>query len=210
MTNSPLGKTVSEEQPKIMADSAERSSIINSDASRARGEVRDRALISAMSSGAVVRTIAALVTMGYFAISVRALSHAEFGVLATIATFTSLTAFADLGIGSGLMTRLAVAYGQDDYLGAKSLVSAAWVAMLILGLVMSLCGILLAQVLPWENLLGMRSGDAGVATAAIASFAICAGSAIPANIGQRILVARQKGLCSNIWLLASAAQLLLP
>ncbi len=102
-----------------MADSAERSSIINSDASRARGEVRDRALISAMSSGAVVRTIAALVTMGYFAISVRALSHAEFGVLATIATFTSLTAFADLGIGSGLMTRLAVAYGQDDYLGAK-------------------------------------------------------------------------------------------
>jgi O-antigen/teichoic acid export membrane protein len=172
---------------------------------RRRSKARDRALLSSLGSGAVIRILTALLSMAYFAVSVRALTQVQFGALATVATFTGVMAFADLGIGGGLMTKLAFAHGQDDRVTAKLLVSGAWTAMLVLGLLTICIGALMAHLLPWSRILGMPPSSLAEARAAFLAFGICAGLAIPANIGQRVLMASQRGTTANIWLLASTA-----
>lgn len=157
-----------------------------------------------MGTGAVIRVLTALLSMGYFAVSVRALTQVQFGAMATIATFTGLMAFADFGIGGGLMTKLAVAHGRDDRATAQRLVSGAWTAMLVLGVLASCLGAVLAHVLPWSRILGMPDASQSEAQHAILAFAVCAGLAVPANIGQRVLMASQRGATANAWLLASA------
>jgi O-antigen/teichoic acid export membrane protein len=172
---------------------------------RRRSKVRDRALLSSFGSGAAIRILTALLSMAYFAVSVRALTQVQFGALATVATFTGVMAFADLGIGGGLMTKLALAHGQDDRVTAKLLVSGAWTAMLALGLLTICVGALMAHLLPWSRILGMPPSSLEEARAAFLAFGICAGLAIPANIGQRVLMASQRGTTANVWLLASTA-----
>jgi O-antigen/teichoic acid export membrane protein len=168
-----------------------------------RDQARDRALFSSIWSGAAIRIATALLTMGYFAISVRALTKLDFGVLATIATFSGLMAFADLGIGSGLMTKLAQAHGRDDEAAAVRLISSACCAMLALGGVVTVCGVVSAVTMPWNRLLGVPGHGGEQVTLSVASFFVCTGLAIPANLGQRVLLARQKGFLTNLWLLGS-------
>jgi O-antigen/teichoic acid export membrane protein len=173
------------------------------EAQHRRSKARDRALLSSMGSGAIVRVLTALLTMGYFAVSVRSLSQIQFGAMATIATFTGLMAFADFGIGGGLMTRLAVAHGRDDRVAARTLVSGAWTAMLGLGVLTAGIGATLAFVLPWSRILGMPELHQVEARFAFLAFVLCAGIAVPANIGQRVLMASQRGATANAWLFAS-------
>jgi len=78
-----------------------------------RGQ-RDRALWHSISSGAGVRVVTLVLTLLTVAVSVRSLGHTAFGVVATLGTMIGLTGFADLGLGLGLMTRLAQSLGQDD------------------------------------------------------------------------------------------------
>ena len=169
-----------------------------------RNRARDRALLSSMGSGAIVRVVVAALNMAYFAVSVRSLTQVQFGAMATIATFTGLMTFADFGIGGGLMTKLSVARGRNDDSEAKAVVAGAWAAMLALGLIASCAGVVLALTLPWSQVLGMPESSQWEAQAAVLVFSIFAGLAIPANIGQRILMSSQRGAIANMWLLASA------
>jgi O-antigen/teichoic acid export membrane protein len=153
--------------------------------------------------------LAKLLTVGFavasVAISVRALGDVRFGVLAALTTFTGLLAFADFGIGGGLMTQLAVADGHEDLPRARAMVSAALSGMLALGLLVAATGVLAAVVLPWNRLLGAPALDTGELRIAVAVFFIFAGIAIPGSIGQRTLIGLQRGLIANSWLLAGSA-----
>jgi O-antigen/teichoic acid export membrane protein len=157
-----------------------------------------------MASSVLVK----LMTVGFgaasIAISVRALGDMQFGVLATLSTLTGLMAFADFGIGSGLMTQLAIAEGHGDELRARMMVSAAFSGMLVLGSVVVVLGQLAAVMLPWNQILGAPGIDAGELRIAVAVFFVFAGLAIPAGIGQRTLFGLQRGLAANCWLLAGA------
>jgi O-antigen/teichoic acid export membrane protein len=149
-----------------------------------------------------------LLTVGFgiasVAVSVRALGNMQFGVLATLSTLTGLMAFADFGIGSGLMTQLAIADGHGDVRQARAMVSAALSGMLILGSLVAALGVLAAVMLPWNWILGAPVIHAGDLRTAVAVFFVFAGLAIPAGIGQRTLIGLQRGLAANSWLLAGA------
>jgi O-antigen/teichoic acid export membrane protein len=169
-----------------------------------RGRARDRALRASMASAVLVKLLATGFGGASIAISVRALGNTQFGVLATLSTISGLMAFADFGIGSGLMTQLAIADGQGDARRARAIVSAALSGMLTLGLLVVLLGVLAALMLPWNQILGVPIIDAAVLRSTVAVFFVFAGLAIPASIGQRMLMGLQRGLAANCWLLAGA------
>jgi O-antigen/teichoic acid export membrane protein len=174
------------------------------DVSELRSRARDRALGASMASTVLVK----LLTIGFgvasVAVSVRALGDLQFGVFATLSTLTGLMAFADLGVGNGLMTQLAIADGQGDIQRARALVSAALSGMITLGLLVAVLGVPAAVLLSWNRILGAPLIDARDLRSTVALFFVLGGLAIPASIGQRTLMGLQRGLVANCWLLVGA------
>lgn len=168
--------------------------------SRAR---RDRALRLSAISGAGARIATSLASIVAIAISVRALGEEQFGVLATLTALVGLAAFADLGIGSGLMNHLASSQRRQEVKEARGLVSTAFFSMTMLGLLIASFGIMLAWLLNWNDILGIKSTEIS-ATPSVAAFFIFMGAMIPANIGQRVLLANQRGSTANTWSLLGA------
>jgi O-antigen/teichoic acid export membrane protein len=174
--------------------------------SERRGQ-RDRALWHSISSGAGVRVVTLVLTLLTVAVSVRSLGDTAFGVVATLGTMIGLTGFADLGLGLGLMTRLAQSLGQDDDSALKPLVSSALASLGALGALVAVVGSASIFYLPWDTLLGSPAIPDAAINASVVIFAISVGLAIPASIGQRVLLGTQQGAVANIWsLVASIAQ----
>ena len=178
------------------------------DGTRERRHQRDRALWHSMASGAGVRVITLVLSLVTVAISVRSLGNTAFGVVATLGTMIGLTGFADLGLGLGLMTRLAQSLGQDDQASLKPLISSALASLGALGIFVAVVGSGSIFVLPWDVLLGSPALPSSVINASVVIFSVSVGLAIPASIGQRVLLGTQQGSAANAWsLAASIAQL---
>jgi O-antigen/teichoic acid export membrane protein len=165
---------------------------------------RDRALSRSISSGAGVRVVTLLLTLLTVAISVRSLGDTAFGVVATLGTMIGLTGFADLGLGLGLMTRLAQSLGEDNQASLKPLISSALASLGALGVLVAVVGSASIFVLPWDVLLGSPALPNASINASVAIFAISVGVAIPASIGQRVLLGTQQGTAANTWSLAAS------
>jgi O-antigen/teichoic acid export membrane protein len=169
---------------------------------------RDQALRHSIRSGAGVRILSVAFSLLTVSVSVRALGDSAFGAVATLGTVVGMAGFADLGLGLGLMTRLAQSHGEDDGLLTRPLISSALGMLLPLGLVVAILGSVSAVLLPWDRLLGSPGVPSGQITLAVIVFALSVGLAIPASIGQRVLLGTQQGTRANRWALAaSTAQL---
>jgi O-antigen/teichoic acid export membrane protein len=173
-----------------------------------RRHQRDRALWHSIASGAGVRVVTLALSLLTVAISVRSLGDTAFGVVATLGTMIGLTGFADLGLGLGLMTRLAQSLGEDDQASLKPLISSALASLSVLGVFVGVVGSGSIYILPWDVLLGSPPLPNSVINASVVIFAVSVGLAIPASIGQRVLFGTQQGSAANTWsLAASIAQL---
>ena len=169
---------------------------------------RDHALRRSITSGAGVRLLTVAFALLTVSVSVRALGDSAFGAVATLGTVVGMAGFADLGLGLGLMTRLAQSHGEDDGVQARPLVSSALAMLVPLGLLVALLGAASSVLLPWDRLLGSPDIPSWQVTVSVVIFAVSVGLAIPASIGQRVLLGTQQGALANLWsLAASTAQL---
>jgi O-antigen/teichoic acid export membrane protein len=148
-----------------------------------------------------------LVELVTVAVAVRSLGDTAFGMVATLGTMIGLTGFADLGLGLGLMTRLAQSLGEDEQAALKPLVSSALASLSALGAFVAVIGSASIAFLNWDVLLGSPDLPDASINASVVIFAISIGLAIPASIGQRVLLGTQQGTVANVWSLgASIAQ----
>jgi O-antigen/teichoic acid export membrane protein len=169
-----------------------------------RRQRRDRALWHSISSGAGVRVVTMALTLLTVSVSVRSLGDTAFGMVATLGTMIGLTGFADLGLGLGLMNRLAQSLGEDDQAAMKPLVSSALASLIALGALVAVVGSASIAVLNWDVLLGSPDLPDASINASVVIFAISIGLAIPASIGQRVLLGTQQGVVANAWSLAAS------
>ena len=165
---------------------------------------RDNALFRALISGAALRLMGPLLGALTIAVATRGLGDVRFGVVATLVTVTSLLGFADLGVGQGLLTRLAAADGRDDPEEMRSLVSSAWVTMLGAGAVVTAGGLVAELVLPWQDMLGAGGLPVDEVNKAVTAAVVITGVAVPAMMGQRVLLGLQRGTLVNIWTFAGS------
>jgi O-antigen/teichoic acid export membrane protein len=177
---------------------------LTEDSDLERRKQRDVALWHSMSSGAGVRVVTTVLTLLTVSISVRSLGDSPFGVVATLGTMIGMTGFADLGLGQGLMTRLAQSQGNDDQAAMKPLVSSALASLSGLGAAVAILGSASIAFLPWEALLGSSGLPQAAINASVLTFAISVGVAIPASVGQRVLLGTQQGAVANTWSLAAS------
>lgn len=133
-------------------------------------------------------------------ISLEYLGASLYGAWAAALSLTAVAVFADLGIGSGLMTRLASAMAENDSSRARRLVSTAYLS---LSVAVAICLISLwgsSLFLDWAVVVG-RSSSAGDAD--MESLTLLTLSAFVVNIVASLIIRIQYAMQqigrSNIW-----------
>ena len=139
-------------------------------------------------------------------VTLRYLGPDLFGFWMIITSITAMAMFADLGLGNGLLTRLAPAVATRDLAKAKTLISTAYatlggVALLLLIIIWST-----VTALDWESLVGESSGLDPQAVRAIAGISLSAFAVtIPLSLVHRVQYAFQEAWKSNAWQVIAAA-----
>jgi O-antigen/teichoic acid export membrane protein len=174
------------------------------DTNPSHGARRDSALRRAGGVGALTKPITIAVGFLTVSVAVHALDSVRAGVALTLTTLTALFGFADLGIGQGLLTKLAIAHGRDDVDEMRGLVSSAWATLLVIGAVVAVMGTVLTLALPWSALLGAERVATQEIQLAVLVVFLATAAAIPFSIGQRILTGLQRGAEVSTWFVASA------
>ena len=172
------------------------------DGSTPEGRARERhrrvaltAVLSAVSKGVGIATglVAVPLTINYLGVE-------RYGLWMTVSSLITMFAFADLGIGNGLVSEVASAQGFGDVRKAAEAVSSAFLVLGIVSLLgAALFGALYSQV-SWPGLFNVRSATAVRETGpAVAVFVCCFLINVPLGIVQRIQMGCQEGYVSALW-----------
>lgn len=148
-----------------------------------------------MSKGAAIATglIAVPLTITYLGVE-------RYGLWMTVSSLITMFAFADLGIGNGLVSEVARAQGLGDTrTAAEAVSSACFVLILVSAVGASGFAVLYFQV-DWPGVFNVESATAvGEAGPAVAVFVYCFLISVPLGIVQRIQMGCQEGYISGLW-----------
>jgi len=150
----------------------------------------------ASALAAVVQTIVALVTVR---VCLAYLGTEEYGLWMAIASTTAMLAFADFGMGNGLLNAIAAADGRNDVAAATAATSSAVLLLTGIGTILA---ILLAVSYPfmrWDVMFRVSGPLSGMAPRVMAITLGCAVLALPLGIVQRLQLGQQRGYLNGIW-----------
>lgn len=164
-----------------------------------RQTARGHRLAAAYTTGLVGRGVAVLAPLVIIPVLLQALGEENFGVWATVTSFTSMLVFADLGLGSGLLTKLSTAYGRGDLARGRRLVSDSYFAITViaaLGLASALAVVAWGDVATW---LGVRDANRSAAEDIVAVVACGFFVTMPLSLITRVQLGVQQAWQSNVW-----------
>ncbi|MBA4790523.1 MAG: oligosaccharide flippase family protein [Rhizobiales bacterium] len=122
------------------------------------------------------------------------LGPVDFGIWMTAVSATTLAAFSDLGIGNGLITKLARAYGANDKAQMRSLVSSAYAALTGMSVLLLVAfGLFMALADTLD--LGLAPQSHGIIAATFCAFIV----GVPTSLIQKVMYARQRVWQTNAW-----------
>lgn len=172
------------------------------DGSTPEGRARERhrrvaltAILSAVSKGVAVVT--GLVTVP---LTIHYLGVERYGLWMTVSSLITMFAFADLGIGNGLVSKVARAQGLGDTRQAAVAVSSATFVLTLISVAGALTfGALYSRVW-WPNLFNVTEPTAvSEAGPALAVFIGCFLVNVPLGVVQRVQMGCQEGYVSALW-----------
>ncbi|MFC0509175.1 lipopolysaccharide biosynthesis protein [Micromonospora costi] len=161
---------------------------------------RSRRLLSGILTAAVSRAAGLLVPLLLIPIMLSYLGPERYGLWTAVLALAGMAAFADLGLGNGLMTKLARCYSTGDTVSARGYVSSSY--WLLVPMSLGACGLLwlLGSTIPWSSLLGLPSTASG--SEARGMVLICLSAFvlnIPLSLVTRVQYAYQQVAVSNLW-----------
>ncbi|WP_147294379.1 lipopolysaccharide biosynthesis protein [Arthrobacter sp. RT-1] len=166
---------------------------------------RTRALILGIATGLGSRVLTLAAPLLTIPATLRYLGPDVFGFWMVITSITSMAMFADLGLGNGLLTKLAPSVAAGDDRRVKSLVSAAYFSLGSIALLLIVGCWTIFPFVPWAYFFGVSQN---VDTQALESVAVFGFSAfaltIPLSLIQRIQYAFQEAWKSNMWQVGGA------
>jgi O-antigen/teichoic acid export membrane protein len=149
-------------------------------------------------SGFTVRLISMAISLVTVPLILGTLGKERFGLWNTITTVTAWVALFDLGLSSGLVNRLAKAYGRQDDEEANRYFVTALGAMMALAALLAVGLVVALPLIPWSHLLGVR-GEVDNATvvwsvaAALGAFVV----GMPFGVVPQLYAAFQRAYLTN-------------
>jgi O-antigen/teichoic acid export membrane protein len=172
------------------------------DASTPEGRAKERvrkARLTAITAG-IARVIAMLTPLVSLPLTLNYLGAERFGMWQTIVSVVGMMAFADLGMGNGLLTSIAQATGREDRGEAKRLVSSAFFMLVAVAAALLLGFLSLAPFVKWTRVFNVTSQLAmREAGPAMAACAVCFALNLPLGIVEKVQSGCQEGFRTNLW-----------
>ena len=133
------------------------------------------------------------------------LGDERFGLWMAISSAIAMLAFADLGVGNGLVNAISNASGRDNHQEIKKYISSATIVLCVVGLTIFLVFYGLYSHIKWAPLFHLTSPEAideAGPTALI--FVIVFALNLPIGMVQRVQMGLQMGFLSNFWQILSS------
>ena len=171
----------------------------------ARGAERNRrAVLTSM-----VAMLAKVVQIATWLITIRLtlkyLGIERFGLWMTISSVLAMAAFADFGVGLGVLNTVAKAYGKDDMDGVRKAVSSGFAALNVIATLLLLSFFAIYRFVNWADFFRVVSPLARAeAGPALAVFATCFALNISMDVVQRVQLGLQQGYQYSLWQLCGS------
>lgn len=180
------------------------------DTTTTEGRTQERYRLAARASvaNALSRICALLVMVLSVSLTVPYLGAERFGVWMTIASFTSMLIFLDLGVGNGLTNRVAQVAALGDAAALRATIGGGLVLLFLIACAASAGLALVAYWLPWHRLIKVQAaGLHAEMLDAVMLFAVMFGPMLFATGVQRVFAGLQQAGVSHAvvaacWLLS--------
>lgn len=188
-----------------MAALALRPGIVDYSTEQGRADERHRrALLSALASMAakVLSVLTALISVP---LTLHYLGAERYGMWLTMSSLVAMLAFADLGVGNGLLNAVADANGKDDKTQIRAYVSSGFLALSGVAFFILIGFAAIYPLVEWPAVFNVKSIAASEESGpALAVFVICFAIAIPMSIVQRVQMGLQRGFLASLWQCAAS------
>lgn len=163
------------------------------------GGRRSRRVLGGVASSIASRGVSALAPLLLVPLTLGYLGVELYGLWMSILALTSMALWADLGLGSGLLTQLVPSLASGDIRRARALVSTGYAGLLAVSVLAILALALGCWVLPWSSVLGLTTVAA--AQAPLMALITIGGflANIPLSLIQKVQYANQQVSQSNLW-----------
>ncbi|MFG1951491.1 lipopolysaccharide biosynthesis protein [Micromonospora sp. NPDC048830] len=165
------------------------------------GASRSRRLATGILTAVLSRGVGQVVPLVLIPVTLSYLGPQRYGLWMSVVALTAMAAFADLGLGTGLMTKLAGCYATGDTARARSYVSTAYCLLGTLAAVA--CALLwsVSPVVPWSAVFNVTDELTPAETRAMVLVWLTAFVVnIPLSLVNRVQYAYQQVGQSNVWL----------
>jgi O-antigen/teichoic acid export membrane protein len=155
-------------------------------------------------------TLARVVQIGTSLITVpltlKYLGNERFGLWMTISSVLAMAAFADFGVGNGVLNTVAKAFGKDDFEGVRKAVSSGFAVLNTIAGLLLLSFFTIYRFVNWASFFRVYSPQARAeAGPALAVFAVCFALNISMDVVQRVQLGLQQGYRYGLWQLCGSA-----
>jgi O-antigen/teichoic acid export membrane protein len=168
---------------------------------RERNHRRGKHLKFTVFTGFMARASAMLVTIVSVPLTLSYLGNERFGLWMTATSVVSMLAFADFGIGNGLLSAVAEASGRDDLDQIRRYISSGLTILIAIAACMLLLFFSTAYPLvDWSHVFNVHSPTARAeAGPTIAALVVCVACSVSALVVPRVQLALQYGFIYNLW-----------
>lgn len=168
-------------------------------------ERRRRVLLTggATTLARVVQVGTSLVTVP---LTLKYLGNERFGLWMTISSVLAMAAFADFGVGNGVLNTVAKAFGKDDIEGVRKAVSSGFAVLNTIAAFLLLSFFSIYRFVNWADFFRVVSPQAKAeAGPALAVFAVCFALNVSMDVVQRVQLGLQQGYRYGLWQLCGSA-----
>jgi len=128
------------------------------------------------------------------------LGSERFGMWMVISSVGAVMAFADLGIGNGIVNLIARASGLDDLKEMRAVASSAFVTLTVMGIFFAAAILVAYPFFDWASVFRVESPEAvREAGPSIVVFVLCFAVGLPSSVGPKVQLGLQQAYISNVW-----------
>lgn len=124
----------------------------------------------------------------------------RYGMWMTIASFSIMLSFSDLGMGNGILSAVADSFGRNDRAAIRNQISSGFFVLCLIAAFLLLFFWSIGSLFQWDRLFNVTSALARQeATPALAVFMLCFAIGMPFGIVQKVQIGLQQGFAANLW-----------
>ena len=171
-----------------------------------RGAERNRRAVLTGSAATLARVVQIGTSLVTVPLTLKYLGNERFGLWMTISSVLAMAAFADFGVGNGVLNTVAQAFGRDDIDGIRKAVSSGFAILNLIAASLLLLFFSIYRFVSWADFFRVVSPQARTeAGPALAVFAVCFALNISMDVVQRVQLGLQQGYRYGLWQLCGSA-----